>query len=327
MVKYFYVNTIGCFLFDENFNLVNEELFNLPINDEDKQKIVNQFKNNLNLSDVITVTPGSLDDASHKIISKILDYFRLNISKYKDYFYKANIISTVHALKESVDESNLIIQCISTIEEIDKVVNTLVKRLREWYSYYLPELSENVYDHEKFTAFVLEKSRAEVLNMLNISELESMGRNLNDDDLKPILDLAKQVKALYGLRKSQVDYLDNIMSRFCPNITAITGSMIGAKLIAKSGGLERLSSFPASTIQLLGAEKALFRHMRTGAKTPKHGLIIQHPLLLKAKQKEKGKVARALADKICIAAKVDYFKGEFIGDKLKEQLQTKFGKY
>jgi len=88
--------------------------------------------------------------------------------------------------------------------------------------------------------------------------------------------------------------------------------------------LKKLAEMPSSTIQLLGAEKALFRHMRTGAKVPKHGILIQHPLMAKTKKEIHGKVARALADKISIAAKVDYFKGKFVADKLKKMLEEKF---
>jgi len=95
-----------------------------------------------------------------------------------------------------------------------------------------------------------------------------------------------------------------------------------AKLIALAGNLKKLVEFPSSTIQLLGAEKALFRHMRTGAKAPKHGIIHEHPIVSKAK--EKGKAARAVADKISLAVKVDYFKGKFIGDKLRKELEEKF---
>ena len=96
-----------------------------------------------------------------------------------------------------------------------------------------------------------------------------------------------------------------------------------AKLMALAGSLKHLSQIPASTVQLLGAEKALFRHMTTGAKCPKYGILFQHPYVSQAKKQVQGKIARLLADKISIAVKVDYFKGAFIGDTLKEQLKEK----
>jgi nucleolar protein 56 len=81
---------------------------------------------------------------------------------------------------------------------------------------------------------------------------------------------------------------------------------------------------PASTLQILGAEKALFRHIKSGARPPKHGLIHEHQFLQNAKKNEIGKKSRALADKLSIAVKVDFFKGEFIGKKLKKELEEKF---
>ena len=105
------------------------------------------------------------------------------------------------------------------------------------------------------------------------------------------------------------------MTKTCPNLTAICGSLLGAKLVELAGGLKELINFPAGTVQLLGAEKALFRHIKKGNKPPKHGYIITHPLVANATNK--GKAARTLANKILISAKVDYFKGDFVGDKLK----------
>jgi nucleolar protein 56 len=114
------------------------------------------------------------------------------------------------------------------------------------------------------------------------------------------------------------------MDKFCPNIKAVCDVMVAASLIEHAGSLKRLSILPSSTIQILGAEKALFRHMKTGAKPPKHGIIVNHSLIAKSPDKMHGKIARAVADKISIAAKVDYFQGKFIGDKLRKELDEKF---
>ena len=107
-------------------------------------------------------------------------------------------------------------------------------------------------------------------------------------------------------------------------MTAITGVSIGAKLLEHAGSLKRLAEMPASTIQLLGAEKALFRHIKNKKNLcPKYGLLHEHPFITQSKKKSHGKIARALADKIAIAVKVDYFKGKFIGDKLRKELEKK----
>jgi len=227
---------------------------------------------------------------------------------------KKNIEETKKKVKDSVKSDNFIIQTISHIDEIKKVSNILVKRLREWYELYNPEFSRKVKDHAKFVELILEKK--------DKKEKESMGADFSKENLEPINKIASEIDVLYKLKEKQEKYLSAIMQKTCPNLTAVAGYLIGAKLISLAGSLKKLMIFPSSTIQLLGAEKALFRHMRTGAKSPKHGIIHEHPLVSKAK--EKGKAARAVADKISVAVKVDYFKGKFIGDKLRKELEKKF---
>ncbi len=227
-------------------------------------------------------------------------------------------------IKHSMKRETFIIQTINNILELDKVTNVLVKRLREWYSYYFPELSEGIQSHDKFTELLQQKDRSALMKERKISE--TMGGEARKEDLDEMKRLAKRVEELYKLRKEHEIYLEKIMKEECPNITAIAGSLIAAKLLAIAGSLQKLANFPASTVQLLGAEKALFRHLRSGSRVPKHGVIVEHQLIVKASKNNKGKAARILADKLSIAAKVDYFKGEFVGEKLKKQVEDKIGK-
>jgi nucleolar protein 56 len=236
--------------------------------------------------------------------------------EFVDKYYHANLKLTKQQLKQSVKTDNFICQAIANIEEIDKAANLLSKRLREWYELENPELSNRVGDHYRLAELIVSGDTAK--------EPGSMGSDLSEVDHAPIKELAQKIADLYSLRRTHESYLEKTMQRLCPNIYAITGTLIGAKLIAQAGSLKRLAELTASTVQLLGAEKALFRHMVTGARAPKHGIILQHPLLQKAKLADRGKVARALADKIAMAAKIDYFKGQFIGDKLKADLEKKF---
>ena len=207
---------------------------------------------------------------------------------------------------------------------MDKVVNILVKRLREWYSYYLPEFSRTIQSHEKFVELILKKSKNELLKEIRVRKEDSMGADLSNDDLKPMMALAEHMVSLYILKERQKTYLESVMRKYCPNMLAVAGPLIGAKLIEHAGSIRRLTQFPASTVQLLGAEKALFRHIKTGSRSPKYGLIYNHQLIAQAKKRDQGKVARGLADKISIAVKIDHFKGEFIGNKLKKELEKKF---
>ena len=297
--KYIFSNLIGCFVFDEEFKVVEKS--------KDEKSIVKKY------SDAEIINKDS------KNLNKALDFFK--DKKYFSEFYEKNLLLTKRALKEAVNDDLLIVQTVSNIEELDRTANTLIKRLREWYELYNPEFSKSVSNNESFVKLILEKDKEQLLKELKLKKEDSMGADFKAEDLKPIMELAERVSELYVLRSSQEEYLKKLMQRYCPNLTAIVGHMIGAKLLLQAGSLKHLVGFPASTIQLLGAEKALFRHLRTGAKSPKHGVIIQHPLVAKAKNK--GKAARVLADKIGIAVKVDYFKGEFIGDKLKKDVEDK----
>ena len=224
-------------------------------------------------------------------------------------------------IKESVSKDNYIVHAINNIEDLAKVTNGLTKRLRWWYDLYIPEFSRKIIDNETFVKLVLKNDRKNIMNEMKLKE--SMGKDLDPTDLKPILALASRINSLYDLRDELKIYLDQVMSKYCKNLYAITGSLLGAKLLEEAGSLKKVAMMPSSTIPLLGAEKALFRHLKTGARPPKHGLILQHPLLANAKKANRGKAARLLADKINLAIKTDYFKGAFIGDKLRKELEAK----
>jgi|FLOH01.1.fsa_nt_gi nucleolar protein 56 len=228
---------------------------------------------------------------------------------------------TKDKIRESVNEDDYIIKAINNIEELAKQTNSLTKRMRDWYNLYLPEFSKLASDNEGFVNQAIEKDRNQLMKEMKLDL--SMGKDLETEHLEPILQLGNTIKEMFQLREKLKKYLDKIVESHCKNMYTITGYLLGAKLIESAGSLKRLAMMPASTIQMLGAEKALFRHLKTGAKPPKHGIILQHPLVSGSKRQDRGKSARMFADKISLAAKTDYFKGEFIGDKLKEELEAK----
>jgi nucleolar protein 56 len=151
----------------------------------------------------------------------------------------------------------------------------------------------------------------------------SMGADLAEADLAQIQALCKSTLSLYGLRQTLENYLEKAMDEVAPNVKALTGALLGARLIAITGGLTNLARRPSSTIQVLGAEKALFRSLKTGARPPKHGMIFQHAYLHDAKRWHRGKIARALAGKLAIAARVDAFGGKYVGEELKASLDKR----
>lgn len=227
--------------------------------------------------------------------------------------FENNLELTKKKVKESVKFDTLLVQAINNIDELNKSANLLAKRLREWYELYNPEFSKEAADNKKFAELIVQKKDL---------KKNGMGADLSKDDLKPVTRLAEELHRLYKLKDEETEYVKDVMEKNCPNLSKVAGVLIGAKLIELAGSLEKLAKLPSSTVQLLGAEKALFRHIKTGAKSPKYGVIFAHPFLAKEKS---GKKARALADKISLAAKVDFFKGEYAGDRLLQELEKKFG--
>lgn len=314
MNKFIFSNIIGSFVFNENYNVIDEILFN----------DIEQYSNKSNYEEKLmemhkdAIAPD--EESLHHILLALKD------KKYFSDFSSRNLKLTKISLKESVKKDLLITQAISAIGDIDKAVNLLVKRLREWYSCYNPEASYAFGDHEKFVALITKKTKPQLLKDLNVNEKEAIGADMEEKDVSAIMLLASQLSNFYKLRKHYEDYLKELEKEACQNFMEIAGVTIAAKLIAHAGSLERLVKMPASTIQILGAEKALFRHMRNKKRNlpPKYGLIHEHQLIQKSEKGMQAKAARALADKLSIAVKVDYFKGKFIGDKLKKGLMEKF---
>ena len=151
-----------------------------------------------------------------------------------------------------------------------------------------------------------------------------MGAEITDFDIVAIQGFAQNIVNVYELRNQTEHYIDSMMAQVAPNLRTVVGSLVGARLISLAGGLRRLPCKPASTIQILGAEKALFRSLRSPTATsPKHGVIFQWPPLRTAKFWLRGKIARSLAGKLAIAAKADFFTGSYIGDDLNAQLRKR----
>lgn len=296
-----YSNCIGTFKFKDN-KLVEETLYS-------KQEIVKKNE---------AIEKGSKEVPPAYVLEALAQ------PKYVKLMREAILLITKRKIAVSVRPDHLIIQASNNIEEIDKVANNLSERLREWYELYNPEFSKSIESDEKFAELIQKKTKDELLAEIKMTAEESMGAEFDKEQLEPIMELARGITALFELRVKQTTYVQKMMQEVMPNVAAVAGAIIGAKLLSIAGSLEKIALFPASTIQLLGAEKALFRHIKTGAKPPKFGVIINHPIVARTKPDTKGKAARMLADKISIASKIDYFKGEFKGDQLRQQVEEKF---
>jgi len=230
-------------------------------------------------------------------------------------------------VKFNVNRSdNMIIQAIALLDQLDKDVNTFAMRVREWYGWHFPELVKILPDSHQYASlvkFIGDKSKLTDQSLEGISELvegndilaknildaarSSMGTDISPVDLINILNFADRVIQLYDYRKSLQAYLREKMDLVAPNLGALIGDTVAARLISHAGSLTNLSKYPASTVQILGAEKALFRALKTKGNTPKYGLIYHSTFIGRAGAKNKGRISRFLANKCSIASRIDCF--------------------
>ena len=252
-------------------------------------------------------------------------------------------------VKFNVNKSdNMIIQAIALLDTLDKDVNTFVMRVREWYSWHFPELVKIVndnYQYSQLTLLIKDKSTLTAESIPKIQEIVgdedkakevveaakvSMGQDISPIDLVNIEAFARRVISLAEYRHRLATYLNNKMNAVAPNLAALVGDLVGARLISHAGSLTNLAKYPASTVQILGAEKALFRALKTKGNTPKYGLIFHSTFIGRAKARNKGRISRYLANKCSIASRIDAFmeqSTDAFGKKMKEQVEERLRFY
>lgn len=238
---------------------------------------------------------------------------------------KSKTLSTVHSLfgeKIKIAGSKMdamIVHAIKLFDELEKGINNYSMRLREWYGWHFPELSDFLPDNILFAKAVSLIETREKIKYIDLFEFFSpklsvqikeaseisLGVDIFGDDLSCILSLSSQIISFNEFRLILEKYIKNRMYFLAPNLTAIIGEKIGARLIAHCGSLMNLSKHPSSTIQILGAEKALFKALKNKAFTPKYGLIYHASLIISSPNHLKGKISRITAGKIAISARVD----------------------
>jgi len=247
-------------------------------------------------------------------------------------------MSRMKVRKATEKRDLLIAQAIQAVDDLDKTLNLFMNRIREWYGLHFPELDRLIDSHETYARLLSSLGKKENYTVENLEReglpknkslqlanaaKTSMGADLYDTDIEQIQTMCRHVLNLYEARSNLEKYIDEMMEEVAPNTRFLTGATLGARLIALAGGLNNMAKMPASTIQVLGAEKALFRSLKTGARPPKHGIIFQHTLIHGSKRWQRGKIARAFAGKLTIAIRADAFSGNYIGDRLKEDLQKR----
>ena len=244
--------------------------------------------------------------------------------------------SKVRRISEKLDLH--ISQSINALDELDKIINVIGARLREWYGLHFPELDyliQNIFTYAEIVRLAgnrtnidltmlenlgIESKRAE---MILVAVERSKGGDILEENLSIIKKLANEVIMQTELRRILAYQIEEMMEKIAPNIKDILTATVGARLMAKAGSLQKLSVMPSSTIQIIGAEKALFRSLKTGAPPPKHGILFQHPILHSAPKWQRGKMARAIASKVAIAVRIDLFRNGEKEAHISEQLNKR----
>ncbi|KAF7489218.1 Nucleolar protein 58 [Sarcoptes scabiei] len=249
-----------------------------------------------------------------------------------------------YKLKFSPDKVDImIIQAISLLDDLDKELNNYIMRAKEWYGWHFPELMKIIPDNIAYIKTVLALGMRTNASKVDLSEIVpedvevqiktlaevSMGTEIADEDLLNIHTLCQNCIDLHEYRQQLLEYLKNRMMAVAPNLTILVGELVGARLISRAGSLLNLAKHPASTVQILGAEKALFRALKTKHDTPKYGLIYHAQLITQANSKIKGKMSRMLAAKAALAIRVDALGEESTNDlglqnRAKLETQLKF---
>jgi len=231
-----------------------------------------------------------------------------------------------------------VVQGVLALDDLDKTLNLYANRVREWYGLHFPELGNIVDKHETYLKLVLGFGNRRNFDIASLREVgfdeqrskvivqaasNSMGAEMAEEDLAQVKALSEVTLKMYEIRRNLESHLEELMEECAPNITGLIGSSIGARLLALAGGLGRLARMPASTIQVLGAEAALFRSLKTGSPPPKHGIIFQSPLVHQAERWQRGKIARALAGKLAIASRIDAFSDRDEGRSLRREVERR----
>ncbi|XP_038870108.1 nucleolar protein 56-like [Salvelinus namaycush] len=252
-------------------------------------------------------------------------------------------------VKFNVNRSdNMIIQSIALLDQLDKDINTFSMRVREWYGYHFPELIKIVTDNSTYCKMAQLIGNRKELSEESLESMEevvmdsakaqsileasrsSMGMDISPIDLINIERFSNRVVSLAAYRLELQEYLHSKMGQVAPNLAALIGDVVGARLISHAGSLTNLAKYPASTVQILGAEKALFRALKTRGNTPKYGLIFHSTFIGRAAAKNKGRISRYLANKCTIASRIDAFSDVptcVFGDKLRDQVEERLSFY
>ena len=279
-------------------------------------KVLDEERDLMSLAEDVFVLEPRLERAGGNLTTRRPSFLKPEDFGYgRDLLHAAMVELAKRRMRKAIGPEDHLRQAVGALDELQEEENVLTERLREWYGLHFPELAPMV-DTGTYVDLVAMHGRRE---HMPIDARESVGADLaerEEEELKAFAGLAKFVS---GQRTAIETYVERSIRELAPNVSEVAGPIIAARLVARAGSVENLARAPAGTVQLLGAERALFRHLRTGSRPPKHGVLFQHPWVHRAPPWQRGAIARAFAAKIAMAARADaYTKRRIAPDLLKD---------
>lgn len=315
---------IGYFAFNDSGDIIFYKLFK-----RSPRFVIKRLKKEKYDTDFLDYLKGFKiveDDFGKKIMRKKLRELALSLGfantheELNKFIVELGIELSKEKLRKSITRDKLVIQASKSLESLKKSINLLTEHFKEWYWLHYPELR---LDNEKIIELVAKYGRRENMPKFN----GSVGIEISEEDEKILKEFAKRLQELYRLRKQVERYIEKTLVEIAPNFSSLIEKPIAARLLALAGSLEKLAKMPASTIQLLGAEKALFKHLRNKRiKPPKHGVIFETYWIRNAPKEKRGKIARVLAAKLAIAARIDFYSGRDESERLRKELREEVNK-
>ncbi|WNY29202.1 hypothetical protein MmiEs2_14260 [Methanimicrococcus stummii] len=217
-------------------------------------------------------------------------------------------------LSASMTEDKKVIQAVEALDDLNETINHLTERLVDWYSAYYPELDLPAESYVRFVSEIPESASQSL-----------MGAPAAHEDLILMQSFADDILSLYERKAAVESFIEMKMKETAPNLSQIAGVVLGARLLSMAGGLKHLAAMPSGSIQVMGAEKAMVKHLRSNAPSPKHGIIFSHPILNTAPFRLRGKIARSFAAAVSLSARTDFYSGS-LNPKIESDLNDKVGR-
>ncbi len=339
MAVYISACPIGIFAIDENKKIIASRIFkpnaeeiakklrDFEMGNSDEVKEIVKDLRNRGMEQVVTSQPNLAADflqANMRELAKTNNFVKTDL-EFNRILGEIGAAQAKLSISKSEKKDRLIVQTISALNDMDKILNTMSERLREWYGLHYPEFK--VSDHAKFAAAVAEYGERENFTKFT----SSMGMKLAKEDVEVLKSYAHQLHEMYQLHDRLEKYLAKVVPEEMPNTSTLVGHLLAARLLAHAGTLERLAKMPSSTMQLLGAEKALFRALkeqRRGgrsreSKVPRFGILFTYPDISSAPNEQRGKIARLLSAKLSMAARIDFYSKENKSKELVDDYRQK----